>query len=196
MRIRLRPAYSPAELAALYAVPHRHDGWPDHRLRVAGTISLGREMLDLFGHQSVIADLSCGDAVIPRDLIGYSTQPAKRAILGDIAPGYELCGPIEQTLNQISFAGLFICSETIEHLDDPDAVLRKIRGKAGMLLLSTPLGETNDRNPEHYWGWDEEGVEEMLQAAGWTTLLCRVVDYRPGPGETWMPASYQLWGCG
>ena len=151
--------------------------WPDHRVRVAETIGLGREMMNMFGHQSVIADLSCGDAVIPRDLIGYSTMPAKRVILGDIAPGYELCGPIEQTLDQITFAGLFVCTETIEHLDDPDAVLRKIRGRAGMLLLSTPLGETAARNPEHYWGWDEQGVEEMLQAAGWTTLLCRVGDY-------------------
>jgi hypothetical protein len=188
MRIRLRPAYSPAELAALYPVPHRHDGWPDHRARVGETARLGRELMNLSGHPSVIADLSCGDAVIPRDLIGYSTEPAKRVILGDLAPGYELHGPIEQTLDCLSGVGLFVCCETIEHLDDPDAVLRKIRSKAATLLVSTPLGEITPHNPEHYWGWDAAGVGTMLTAAGWAPLLYREVIYAP--------AAYQIWGCG
>ena len=196
MRVRLRPPHSPAELADLYAVPHEHTGWPDHRLRVAETIGLGRELMGLSGHPVIIADLSCGDAVIPRDLIGYSKAPAKRVILGDIAPGYELQGPIEQTLDQLTQVGLFVCSETIEHLDDPDTVLRKIRGKAATLLLSTPLGETTSRNPEHYWGWDDADVEGMLRVAGWVPVLSRIVSYRPGRDEEFMPADYQLWGCG
>jgi hypothetical protein len=195
VRIRLRPAHTALVLAELYAVPHRHDGWPDHRVRVASTAGLGRELMDLAGHPAVIADLSCGDAVIPRDLIAYSTAPAKRVILGDIAPGYELHGPVEQTLDQITHVDMFVCSETIEHLDDPDVVLARIRAKADLLVLSTPLGETTDRNPEHYWGWDQEGVGEMLAATGWDPELRRVVTYLPEPGESWMPASYQLWGC-
>ncbi len=190
MRTRLREAHSPEELARLYAVPHRHDCWPDHRLRVAETIGVGREL----GVPSVIADLSCGDAVIPRALAA-SPRGASRVILGDIAPGYEMHGPIETTLGQITHVGLFICSETAEHLDDPDAVLARIRGKADALLLSTPLGETVDRNPEHYWGWDEEGVRQLLEGAGWRPEIYRDVAYRPGPGEPWDPADYQIWGC-
>jgi hypothetical protein len=185
MRIRLRPAYSAAELATLYAVPHAHEYWPDHRLRVAETIRLAKEL----SVPDVVADLSCGDAAIGRAL-----APAT-LILGDVAPGYELCGPLEQTLEVIPHVGLFICSETIEHLDDPDAVLAAIRAKADALVLSTPLGETTDRNPEHYWGWDTEGVGAMLAAAGWKTVIQRDVHYVPEPGENWMAASYQLWGC-
>lgn len=188
MRIRLRPAYSPAELAELYPVPHDHTRWADHLVRVAETTGAGRELMNLSGHPAVIADLSCGDAVIPRDLIGYSTQHAKRVILGDFAPGYELTGPIEQTLDCISGVGLFVCCETAEHLDDPDAVLRKIRSKAATLLLSTPLGEITPHNPEHYWGWDAEGVEAMLRDAGWVPVLHRDV--------ICPPAAYQIWGCG
>lgn len=181
MRVRLRPAYSLAELAELYAVPHQHDRWPDHRVRVAETTGLAREM----GVPPVVADLSCGDAVIGRALM--PSAPACRLILGDIAPGYELHGPIEQTLDQITHVGMFLCNETVEHLDDPDAVLARIRAKADTLVLSTPLGEATDRNPEHYWGWDETGVEEMLIAAGWKPELRRIV--------TCPPACYQLWGC-
>lgn len=195
MRVRLRPAHSPAELAELYAVPHQHERWPDHQLRVAETIGLGRELMDLGEYPAVIADLSCGDAAIPRGLISYSRAPAKRAILGDFAPGYEIQGPIEQTLDQITHVGMFICSETIEHLNDPDSVLARIREKADSLVLSTPLGETTDRNPEHYWGWDEEGVRQMLSSGRWTEVVRRNVHYLPDPGEDWMPASYQIWGC-
>lgn len=193
MRTRLRAAYSPEELARLYVVPHRHDQWPDHRLRVAETITVGWEL----GVPSVLADLSCGDAVIPRTLASAraGTHGAARVILGDIAPGYEMHGPIETTLNQITHVGLFICSETIEHLDDPDAVLARIRDKADALLLSTPLGESTARNPEHYWGWDETGVREMLEGAGWRPEIYRDVAYRPGPGQSWLPADYQIWGC-
>jgi hypothetical protein len=190
VRTRLREAHSPEELARLYAVPHRHDRWPDHRLRVAETIGVGREL----GVPSVIADLSCGDAVIPRALAA-APRGASRVILGDIAPGYEMHGPIEITLSQITHVGLFICAETAEHLDDPDAVLARIRDKADALLLSTPLGETGGRNPEHYWGWDEAGARKMLEDAGWRPEIYRDVAYRPDPAEPWDPADYQIWGC-
>jgi hypothetical protein len=182
---RLRPAYTAAELAELYAVPHAHGGWPDHRLRVAGTIALARDM----GVPEVVADLSCGDAAIGRAL-----APG-RLILGDIAPGYELCGPIEQTVHMIQHVGMFICSETIEHLDDPAGILEAIRAKAGALVLSTPLGETTGRNREHYWGWDDAGVRTLLLGTGWAPVDYREVHYVPEPGEDWLPASYQLWGC-
>ena len=185
MRVRLRPAWSPEQLAQIYAVPHKHDFWPDHRLRVAETINLAREM----GVPDTVADLSCGDAVIGRALA------PSRLILGDFAPGYELTGPLEQTLDQIPHVGMFICSETVEHLDDPDAVLARVREKADSLVLSTPLCETTDRNPEHYWGWDTDGVEAMLRAVSWTPVLQRNVIYMPDPGENWMAAFYQIWGC-
>jgi len=193
MRTRLRPAHSPEKLAELYAVPHRHDWWPDHRLRVAETIGVGREM----GVPPVIADLSCGDAVIPRALADRTghTRGAARVILGDIAPGYEFCGPIETTLRSLTHVGLFIFAETAEHLDDPDAVLALIREKSDALLLSTPLGETDGRNEEHYWGWDESGVREMLEKAGWRPDIYRDVRYNPAPGEPWQAAAYQVWGC-
>jgi hypothetical protein len=185
MRMRLRPAYSREELAVICNEPHAHDYWPDHRFRVRQTISLALEM----GVPPVVADLSCGDAVIGRALA------PEKLILGDFAPGYEITGMIEDTISEIPHVGMFICSETIEHLDDPDAVLAKIRVAADSLVLSTPIGETDSRNEQHYWGWDIEGVEEMLTAAGWTPEYRCDAHYLSVLGNGWMPASYQLWGC-
>lgn len=183
MRTRLRPAYSPEQLAHVYTTPHDHTRWPDHLLRVDVTIQVARWLAALNGCRSV-ADLSCGNAAIARSL-GMDT-----VILGDFAAGYEHRGPIEDTIGQIPAVDLFVCSETVEHLDDPDAVLRKIRAKARHLVLSTPIDEADDGNPEHYWGWGTADVGDMLQAAGWQAVSLTEVKLRP----TWT-YDYQIWAC-
>jgi hypothetical protein len=182
-RIRLRPAHSPPDLQRIYAQPHQHNQWPDHRLRVNVTAEIAQWMADEHRARSV-ADLSCGDATIARRLTGM-----ERVVLGDFAPGYPIVGPIERTVEQLEPVDLFVLSETLEHLDDPDAVLRQIRAKARCLVLSTPEGEQDDGNPEHYWGWDSEAVEAMLTAAGWTPVVHNLLGLR----ET--VYDYQVWGC-
>lgn len=180
-RTRLRPAYTTEQLAEVYRTPHDHTRWADHHLRVDVTIEVARWMCRQHGLQTV-SDLSCGDAAIANAL-------TETAVLGDYAPGYTYQGPIERTIDEIPPVDLFICSETIEHLDDPDMVLRKIRAKARCLVLSTPEGETGDSNPEHYWGWTSPDVEEMLRAAGFTPVVHNVLGLR----ET--VYDYQIWGC-
>ena len=192
MRVRLRPAHGDVALAMMYDKPHEHTCWPDHVERVAATIGMGRELIAKYGRPELIADLSCGDATIARTLGAESAAAgAVRIMLGDLAPGYEFRGPIEQTLREITRADLFICTETIEHLDDPDTVLAMIRGKATSLLLSTPLGEIGPANFQHYWGWDDVDVRLMLKRSGWAPELYREVRCEVG-GESW---AYQLWGC-
>lgn len=193
MRSRLRQAPSPAELATWYPAPHRHDQWPDHVVRVDETIRLARELAAITGPPLVIADLSCGDAAIARCLAPeFFRHQAGRVILGDLAPGYELHGPIEVTIASLAHADMFICTETVEHLDDPDAVLRQIRAKAGSLVLSTPDDEIPGINPEHLWTWNRDDVRAMLEAAWWKPALSRTVTWKDEHGWPW---SYQIWGC-
>lgn len=158
---RLRPAYTDADLAEMYAQPHDHTTWHEHRHRVASTIAFGvmaaPEVL-------TIADLSCGDAAIPN---GIADQIPVKLTLGDYAPGYEHTGPLEQTIHDIDRVDLFICSETLEHLDDPRLALDLIRDKANLLLLSTPLDEADDSNPEHYWSWSKDDIAGLLELSGW-----------------------------
>jgi hypothetical protein len=172
------------ELAKLYAKPHDHRHWHDHLFRVDVTSAMAGLILPPKGR---VADLSCGNAEIARRL-EYSHGAHLQ--LGDFAPGYAYTGPIEQTIKKIAPVDLFILSETLEHVDDPDAVLRAIRPKAGRLLLSTPDGETDDQNPEHVWGWDAEAVGGMLRAAGFNPDIHTTVDTRPIGGY-----SYQIWAC-
>jgi len=171
-RRRLRPAYSPDDLARMYAHPHDHTRWPDHRLRVAVTIAACQWVVGRADIQRA-ADLSCGDAAILRAL------DVPETILGDYAPGYAYTGPIEETIEQIDPVDLFVCSETLEHLDDPDTVLRKIRQKTTYLVLSTPVDALHDVNPEHYWAWTRQGVEDMLADAQFRVEAYTPADPRP-----------------
>lgn len=176
-RYRQNPKYSDAELRQIYATPHEHSKWEDHVNRVEQTIALARRNA-MYGR---IADLSCGDAVIALTL---STE----AVLGDFAPGYEYQGEILDTLPQIPFVDVFVLCETLEHMDDPDLVLQRVRHKTRQLLLSTPVCDGPDGNPEHYWVWDREGVEDMLANADFS-----VIDY--AEAYNGMGYRFGIWGC-
>jgi hypothetical protein len=184
-RARLRPPYSPDELARLYAIPHDHRRWSDHHLRVNATIEVARWMCQTIGGVESAADLSCGNGAILKAI------PAHDRHFGDFAPGYEYTGPIEETVDPIPAVDLFVCSETVEHLDDPDVALKAIRSKTRHLVLSTPVDAWDDTNPEHYWAWSRAGVEEMLTAAGFEVVVYSTVDFRPSG----MAYQFGIWGC-
>jgi len=181
MRARLRPAYTKAELANIYSEPHQHSSWQDHRLRVQMTIAFA----SWFGEVNSVADLSAGDAAI------INAIPAVTRYIGDFAPGYEFQGAIDETIDLIPKVDLFICSETIEHLDNPEATLAKIRAKTKFLIVTTPDGEINDGNPQHYWGWDSTGVRELLEGAGFEPVIFNTLQF----DDPSLIYDYQFWGC-
>lgn len=206
MRTRLRPGRG-GDAGELEFYSHRyphgytHQRWPDHVERVAASVdfivrSIPPETL-LYG--GVVADLSCGDAAIAG---GVRAKTGCRLVLADLVDGgqadavmqLDCTGPLEQTAEHLLADGeadLVVCSETIEHLDDPERVLRLLRPKARHLFVSTPLGETTDDNPEHYWGWDAEGVYDLLTDTGWTPVACE----RFSPEFAGSPYTFQFWMC-
>lgn len=179
---RLRSAYTTDELAAIYAEPHDSSHHADHRLRVAVTIQVARGFAGTFGSA---ADLSCGDGLI------LSNVPAERKVFGDLAPGYPVTGPLEQTLADLEPVDLYVCTETLEHLDDPAAVLATVRAKTRLLVLSTPVDAWYDHNPEHYWAWSREGVEQLLTAAGFAPTVYVALDFRPAGSDY----CFGIWRC-
>lgn len=183
MRVRLREKYDDNSLAKIYKAPHRHDKWYDHIVRVNATIALAKSIPSVYS----AADLSAGDAAI----INALDIVDKDKHIGDYAPGYTYTGPIEATIHQIPNVDLFICSETLEHLDDPDAVLRQIRKKTQWLVLTTPDGENNSNNPEHYWGWGSEDVRQMLVDAGFYPFILNLLKFE----EKQFVYNYQMWVC-
>ena len=179
--IRLRPKYSDEELKKIYAKPHAHSEWPDHRARVRATIAVAQ----WFEGVRSVADLSAGDAAIIDALDIHSK------FIGDFATRYEFTGPLEKTIDLIPKVDLFICSETIEHLDEPLEALKKIRAKTQFLVLSTPDGENNQGNPEHYWGWTADDMRALLVEAGFEPVIFQSLKF----DDPALIYDYQIWGC-
>lgn len=186
-RIRLRqerPEGEAAYYSQVYPDGYKHDRWPDHVERVAASVRMINRWV-VAGRVRNAADLSCGDGAILRavaphlevallgDLNGVSPQAQLEVAMAGARAVGAVEGPLPDTLENIPDSGvdLFVLSETIEHMDDPDALLRAIAGKAHYLFLSTPLDEPfGSGNMEHYWGWGQADVHTMLQANGWSPL--------------------------
>jgi hypothetical protein len=188
-RQRTRPAHSATRLGQLYAQPyHAQERGPDHIERVGWTAGLVAGVMRRHGLGS-LADLSCGDGEIARTVA--QLVPHTRLWLGDLvpAPGLDATGPIEDTMASVREVDLWLCAETLEHLDDPDAVLWAGRERARWLVCSTPLAAWGDPNPEHYWAWDEGDLHDMLTTAGWTPRTYATLQPEPGYYR------FQLWAC-
>jgi len=168
-------------LTQIYAEPHDSSKWHDHNIRVAVTSAIANGPVDV----KSCADLSCGDARIARSV------SAKETFLGDFAPGYRFTGPIIKTIDEIPHVDMFILSETLEHLDKPDRVLKLIRPKTKYLVLSTPLEAWDEVNLEHYWAWDQEYVESLLTDAGFEPGVFNGLDMR----KMYSPYYFGIWLC-
>lgn len=181
LRNRQRPPWPSEDLDVIYAEPHDHRVLGDsHQARVDALIDLGRR---LWPNPTFVADLSCGNGTIAEGL------GARRTTLGDYAPGHQYHGPIEQTIEKIHPVDVFVCTDTLACLDDPDTVLRRIRVKASALVCSVPIvaSPADDRNGGHYWAFDRAGVERMLAEAGWEPVLYD--QHQVGP------VLVGMWGC-
>lgn len=180
MRTRLRPVYTDDQLLNIYPKPHNHSQFKDHILRVEKSI----ELLKQYNTYESIADLSAGDATIINSL------ESDKKYIGDYAPGYKFTGHINDTIKQIPNVDLFICAETLEHLDDPDTTLKTIRKKTEYLFISTPHNEDNDNNAEHYWSWNNDDIQQMLINAGFDPVFYMLQKLKPN-----YLYDFQMWIC-
>lgn len=185
MIAQLRNFHTDEELALIYSKPHDHKIYGrGHGIRVGITIEIAKDIAYQVKASSV-ADLSCGNGAIANALNLENT------ILGDYAPGYEHVGKLENNLQHIPNIDLYICSESIEHVEKPFSVLSMIKEKSRSLVLSTPIDAWGDTNEEHYWAWSRSDVEGMLRETGWKPNIFTLLDTTMF-GE---PYIYGIWGC-
>lgn len=184
-RLRLRPAYSTDELRHVYDHTYNHRQWQDHRLRIAVTLEVAQWAARLGGLTSG-ADLSAGDGTV------LSGVRLSRKVFGDLTGQWDISGQIEHTLPSLEPVDLYICTETLEHVDDPDLILKTIREKAKVLVLSTPVDAWGDTNEEHYWAWSKDDVEAMLNQAGFRTATYVSLDLRAFGADHY---DFGIWVC-
>lgn len=179
----------------MYAQPHSHSAFPDHVPRVEATIKVGNRLLRRLGVNPMkgltVGDMSTGDAAIPNGIAALLPGGTVTTHLGDFAPGYPSTGPLADTLADMGPVDVYVLCETLEHVDNPGATLRAVRGKAASLLMSTPVDNWDDDNPEHIWSWSKEDLDGLLMESGWVPAIYEELDMRAAG----FPYKWGIWGC-
>lgn len=211
MRKQLRPIRTEAEERAFYRERYpegyRHETWPDHVERVAASVA----QIQRYGSQiKTAADLSCGDAAIIKALAPGLTEAYLADVNGVSIQDQEAVAqagcPFVSSLGDRTLpdslwklparepsVDLLVLSETLEHVADPDGLLRSAWHFSRYLFLSTPLEEHESvGNLEHYWSWGQGDLHEMLWEANWSPLEVQLL-VPESTRHMSNPYTYQLW---
>jgi SAM-dependent methyltransferase len=102
----------------------------------------------------------------------------------DVAnPAAELEGTVEDIPVPDESFELVLCTQTLEHVDDPARAVRELRrvvAPGGRVLVSTHGVQVYHPNPEDYWRWTHAGLRRLFREhASWST-----VTVTPGSGAT------------
>jgi SAM-dependent methyltransferase len=102
----------------------------------------------------------------------------------DVAnPAAELEGTVEQIPVPDGSFELVLCTQTLEHAEDPPHAVRELRrvvAPGGRVLVSTHGVQVYHPNPDDYWRWTHAGLERLFREnASWSA-----VTVTPGSGTT------------
>lgn len=165
------------------AAVRTNETWPDHRLRTLVTAAAIAWLTP-----DSILDVACGDASIVR--AAQRLHAMKHIYLNDVseaqvaslkdAAGLALAlantkfGSMDAHHLLESVTGkvdVIVMTEFLEHVEDPDELLRLAATKARFLVASSPEMRPGqiDINPEHLWSFDRDGYRGLLGGNGWIT---------------------------
>lgn len=153
---------------------------------------------------NTVCDPACGDATVVMQ--AHKISPIQHAILGDLSPTtlHEIVprdlpfsnerhvSDVYVTVGNLDQVDAIVLTEIIEHLEDPDALLRLAATKASWLVASSPIvPDGNDHTEQHLWAFDVEGYREMLVESGWTPKVWMTANCEDHP----YASGFQVWGC-
>lgn len=171
--------------------------WRDHVMRLlvtAGAIA----WLD----PKSILDPATGDASIIK--AAHRLAPLEHAHLGDVSTAQiadlwgqdfgfrcELsAGDALEFMRRHKKHDVVVLTEILEHVEEPEELLRLAREKGNYLVASSPLNETDRSNHEHLWSWTEAAYRQMLIDTGWRPMVYIPIQFSD------YPYTFQLWVCG
>jgi SAM-dependent methyltransferase len=96
-------------------------------------------------------------------------------------PAAELLGPVEALPVEDASFDLVLCTQVLEHCDDPAQAVRalhRVTRGGGRVLASTHGVQVYHPSPHDFWRWTHEGLERLFAAnAPWAS-----VDVQPAAG--------------
>jgi SAM-dependent methyltransferase len=97
-------------------------------------------------------------------------------------PAAELIGPIEALPVDDATFDVVLCTQVLEHCDDPDQAVRELHRvvrSGGRVLASTHGVQVYHPSPSDYWRWTHTGLRRLFERnAEWKS-----VEIEPGAGS-------------
>jgi SAM-dependent methyltransferase len=129
-----------------------------------------------------VLDVGCG----PKPYYPFFAHVSSEYIGVDVVenPAAELRGPVEALPVEDASFDVVLCTQVLEHCDDPAQAVRELRrvtAPGGRVLASTHGVQVYHPSPVDYWRWTHEGLRRVFeQNAGWSSLT---VDAAAGTGS-------------
>ena len=110
-----------------------------------------------------VLDVGCG----PKPYYPFFAERASEYVGVDVVdnPVAELRGPVEALPVEDGSFDLVLCTQVLEHCDDPAQAVRELRrvtAPGGRVLASTHGVQWYHPSPVDYWRWDARGAEAAL----------------------------------
>jgi SAM-dependent methyltransferase len=119
-----------------------------------------------------ILDVGCG----PKPYYPFFAPVASEYVGVDVVenPAAELRGSVEALpIDDASF-DLVLCTQVLEHCDDPPQAVRELRRvtkPGGRVLASTHGVQVYHPSPVDYWRWTHEGLRRLFETnADWSSV--------------------------
>jgi SAM-dependent methyltransferase len=126
-----------------------------------------------------VLDVGCG----PKPYYPFFAERASEYVGVDVVdnPAAELRGAVEDLPVEDASFDLVLCTQVLEHCDDPAQAVRELRrvtAPGGRVLASTHGTQVYHPSPQDYWRWTHAGLHRLFeQNASWAS-----VDVAPGAG--------------
>jgi SAM-dependent methyltransferase len=134
---------------------------------------LEQQATELVGDQRVrILDVGCGVKPYYPFFAGVASEYVGVDVVEN--PAAELLGPVEALPVESASFDVVLCTQVLEHCDDPAQAVRELRRvtrPGGRVLSSTHGVQVYHPSPVDYWRWTHEGLRRLFeQNAAWTSL--------------------------
>ncbi len=119
-----------------------------------------------------ILDVGCGVKPYYPYFAGVATEYVGVDVVEN--PAAELLGPVEALPVDDASFDVVLCTQVLEHCDDPAQAVRELRRvtrAGGRVLASTHGVQVYHPSPVDYWRWTHEGLRRLFEQSGtWSAL--------------------------
>jgi SAM-dependent methyltransferase len=133
---------------------------------------LREQAAELAGREVRILDVGCG----VKPYYPFFADVAASYVGVDVVenPAADLIGSVEALPVDDASFDLVLCTQVLEHCDDPAQAVRELRrvtAAGGRVLASTHGVQVYHPSPVDYWRWTHEGLRRLFeQNASWSSL--------------------------